>query len=90
VTPSNAANDNLVNRTVSLWQSRAPRDLSAEDARQIAENIVGFFTILSEWSRSEISSAANDDALNLKADGAASHQHFKVSIRPGGQGESWP
>ena len=52
--PSNAENDNLIDRTIETWQPRAERDLSGEDARQIVENVTGFFSILAEWSRAEI------------------------------------
>lgn len=38
------------------------RDLSREDARQIVENVTGFFAILAEWSRAEIPVAANGTA----------------------------
>jgi hypothetical protein len=69
VKSSNAANDNLINRTISLWQSRARRGLSTEDARQITENVIGFFTVLSEWSRSEISRAANDNKDRVRSSG---------------------
>ena len=48
-----AANDNLINRTIGLWQSRRRRTLSHEDARQTVENVTGFFSILHEWSRAE-------------------------------------
>jgi hypothetical protein len=48
---SQAANDNLIDRTRQVWQQRLGRDLSREDARQIAENVTGFFTILTEWLR---------------------------------------
>ena len=44
--PSHAANDNLIDRTRQVWQSRIGRDLTDEDARQIAENVTGFFAIL--------------------------------------------
>ena len=47
--PSHAANDNLIDRTRQVWQSRIRRDLTDEDARQIAENVTGFFAILTEW-----------------------------------------
>jgi hypothetical protein len=60
VKPSQAANDNLTGRTRQVWQPRLGRDLSREDARQIAENVTGFFTILAEWSRVETPSPAND------------------------------
>jgi hypothetical protein len=62
VKPSLAANDNLIDRTREVWQTRLGRDLSREDARQIAENVTGFFAILVEWSRAEMPVPANDDA----------------------------
>jgi hypothetical protein len=54
-----AANDNLIEQTRRLWRSRLGRDVSREDARQIAENVTGFFAVLAEWSRAE--GAANDN-----------------------------
>ena len=39
---------------IETWQPRLDRDLSREDARQIVENVTGFFSILAEWSRPEI------------------------------------
>jgi hypothetical protein len=61
VKPSDAANDNLIDRTIALWQPRVGRYLSREDARQIAENVAGFFSVLQEWSRAESSAPANDN-----------------------------
>jgi hypothetical protein len=58
--PSDAANDNLIDRTREVWKVRLGRDLSREDARQIVENVTGFFTILTEWSRAEMPVPAND------------------------------
>ena len=64
VKPSHAANDNrkddLTRRTRQVWQPRLGRDLSREDARQIAANVSGFFSVLAEWSRAEMQSPAND------------------------------
>jgi hypothetical protein len=57
---SHAANDNLIDRTRKVWQPRTGRDLTDEDARQIAENVTGFFSILAEWSRAEMPTPAND------------------------------
>jgi hypothetical protein len=51
VKPSHAASDNLIDRTRQVWQPRLGRDLTREDARQIAENVTGFFALLTEWSR---------------------------------------
>ena len=59
--PTNAANDNLFAGTVSLWQSRLGHEPTREDARQIVENVVGFFDILAEWSRAERRAPANDN-----------------------------
>ena len=55
---SNTANDNIIERTIETWQPRFNRDLSQEDARQIVENVTGFFSILAEWSRTEVLDAA--------------------------------
>jgi hypothetical protein len=64
VKPSHAANDNLkhdlIERTRQVWQRRLDSDLSSDEARQIAENIAGFFSVLAEWSRAEMPSPAND------------------------------
>jgi hypothetical protein len=38
-----AANDNFVDRTIALWRHRMGREVSREEARQIAENVTGFF-----------------------------------------------
>jgi hypothetical protein len=61
VKPSDAANDNLINRTIALWQPRLRRALSREDARQIAENVTGFFSILHEWSSASVPAPNNDN-----------------------------
>ncbi len=60
VKPSDAANDNLIARTIETWQPRLDYELSREDARQIVENVTGFFSILAEWARAEIPEPAND------------------------------
>ena len=57
---SQAVNDNLIDRTRQVWQPRLGRNLNREDARQIAENASGFFTILAEWSRADMPAPAND------------------------------
>jgi hypothetical protein len=60
VKPSRAANDNLIDRTRKVWQPLLGRDLTNEDARQINENVTGFFAVLAEWSRAEMPVPAND------------------------------
>jgi hypothetical protein len=62
VKPSHAANDNLIDRTREFWKTRLRRDLTSEEAREIAENVTGFFGVLAEWARAEVLAAANDAA----------------------------
>jgi hypothetical protein len=78
VKPSHAANDNLkdelIGRTRQIWQPRLGRDLSREDARQITANVTGFFSVLAEWSRTEMPSPANDAGKpNASGNGEALH-----------------
>jgi hypothetical protein len=69
VKPSRAANGNLIDHTREVWQPRLGRDLSGEDAREIAENVTGFFALLSKWSRAEMSSPANHRRTPVISDG---------------------
>jgi hypothetical protein len=62
------ANDNLIDRTCKVWKPRLGRDLSPEVARQIIENVTGFFGILKEWSRAETRIPANDVAKPSTSD----------------------
>ena len=58
----------LTDHTIAVWQPRLRRRLSNEDAREITENISGFFSILAEWSRqdggdgSDMESSGGSDA----------------------------
>ena len=45
--------DNLIDRTLEVWQPRNGQRLSDEDARAILENVKGFFTLLLEWETNE-------------------------------------
>ena len=45
--------DNLIDRTLEVWQPRNDQRLSDEDARAILENVTGFFTLLLEWETNE-------------------------------------
>lgn len=40
-------------RTLAVWQPRTARRLSAEDARQITENVFGFVRTLIEWAKAD-------------------------------------
>jgi hypothetical protein len=53
-------NDALVRRTREVWQPRLGRDLSDDQAQQIAASVTGFFAILAQWSRAEVPIPADD------------------------------
>ena len=48
----------LLDRTLEVWQPRTSRQLTREDARQIIENVNGFFRILLEWEMASQRGAA--------------------------------
>jgi hypothetical protein len=41
--------DERIARTLEIWSRRSSRPLTGEDAREIAENMTGFFRVLLEW-----------------------------------------
>ena len=43
----------LLERTKQFWQPYYQKALSDEDARQIIENMTGFFKVLKEWEEKE-------------------------------------
>lgn len=43
----------FLDQTIEIWRAGATRPLSREDARQIVENLTGFFRILDQWDRAE-------------------------------------
>lgn len=63
------AKNNLIQHTAELWQPRAGRALSDEDARKIAENIASFFTVLFEWEvrEEETQDTESDDSYYAKS-----------------------
>ncbi len=66
--PSHAANDNLIDRTRQVWKARTERDVTDEDARQILENVTGFFALLAEWARAELPAPANNTGKPIASD----------------------
>jgi hypothetical protein len=73
-----AANDNdagkQIARTLQIWKPRIGRDLTDEDARQIAENVTGFFAILAEWSHAERRAANDNEAPFTPQDRGGRHE----------------
>lgn len=57
-----STNHNLIEQTHRLWRSHLGRDVSCEDARQVAENVTGFFAVLEEWSYAERHAADDNEA----------------------------
>ena len=88
--PSKPANDNLIDQTISLWQPRLRRNLSREDARQIAENVTGFFAILAKWSRAEMPAAVNDNNLQPQASEKKHEKRSGEIIEQGERGRVRP
>ena len=41
----------ILDKTISIWQPMSEEKLAHEDARQIIENISGFFSVLAEWQQ---------------------------------------
>jgi len=39
----------FLDKTIAFWQPRTSRKLTREDARQMIENVTGFFKVLAEW-----------------------------------------
>lgn len=48
---SRRLSDDLVEDARKIFQKRTDRKLSDEDARQMLENLIGFFSVLNEWDR---------------------------------------
>jgi hypothetical protein len=55
--PKQREKTDILQQTLDFWQRRTPHTLTPEDARQIVENISGFFRILLEWEHAERRSA---------------------------------
>ena len=50
-------------QTLAFWQPRSSRRLSAEDARQMIENVTGLFSQLSAWDGQGQSTALVDSVI---------------------------
>jgi hypothetical protein len=52
-TAENRPTRDYLETTRAFWQPYAERELTREDAREMARNLIGFFTVLREWTRRE-------------------------------------
>ncbi|MEE4450502.1 hypothetical protein [Novosphingobium resinovorum] len=57
--------DALVEKARRVFQKRTSRKLTNEDARQMLENLTGFFRVLHEWDRAQ----AKGDADTFRKNG---------------------
>jgi len=64
------AKTNLIGNTLGIWQPRVNGVLSEEEARKIAENTVGFFTVLLEWEARDQESQRTEKAVPYYAKSA--------------------
>ena len=53
--------DEMLKRTLEVWEKRSSRPLNMEDARQIAENTTGFFRVLIEWKVRRADTSVRND-----------------------------
>jgi hypothetical protein len=45
--------EKFLDQTIEAWQPCSKRELTREDAREIAANLAGFFHVLREWDRED-------------------------------------
>jgi hypothetical protein len=50
---SSSVPESFLDATIEFWQPSAGRNLTHEDAREIVENMTGFFTVLRQWRDAE-------------------------------------
>jgi len=54
--------DLILKKTLDVWQPHSEKKLTEEDARQIIQNLTGFFETLARWDRE--SNAGQDEVNN--------------------------
>jgi len=80
----------FVERTLDAWRSRATRQLTPDDAREIADNLALFVRLLAGWEREQGERDANGTATAASpSEGNAPHSAGReichVEDRPAGQ-----
>ena len=63
----------FLKKTVEVWQPHYKRRLTEEDAREITENLTGFFDLLAEWEKKEKKSKPHTQEVSKEA-----HEPVKV------------
>lgn len=44
---------NEIENIIAIWQPSSPTPLTAEDGREIAANVGGFFKVLAQWEEQD-------------------------------------
>jgi hypothetical protein len=52
----------IQDEAIQFWQPRLRRKLTREDARQITENLTGFFRVLESWQKVNPATGVDYDA----------------------------
>lgn len=60
------ANEDFIVKTLEVWQTKILSDLTREDARQIIDNVTGFFGVLQEWEAAEKRHSKNTGIDSVK------------------------
>lgn len=55
----------LIKQTLDLWQPRTERKLTEEDAREMIENVVGYFRLLQESSKARKARRSKKPSLRI-------------------------
>jgi hypothetical protein len=53
--------DLILKKTIDVWQPHSEKKLTEEDARQIIQNLTGFFETLARWDRESTNSNTTDE-----------------------------
>ena len=60
------SNQEFLEHTRRFWQQRTDRQLTLEDARQIAANVAGLFQVLAQWAEAERLPHSNSTAGEVR------------------------
>lgn len=57
----------LIKKTIQVWQPLSEKKLNEEDAREIIENITGFFSTLKKWDDKEKEKLEDEGNCGLRS-----------------------
>ncbi len=59
----------LIEETISIFESRTGEQISEEKCRQALENISGFFQLLADWDQAEAKHSCENASLSQTVSG---------------------